>query len=91
MNEAKSGWVGWGSEGPSRELSPEDREEFIRRRDQRIAGWGELLAVVEVRVYEHGCHSQISFPSACKLGPDTDSERLAAVVQTAREDLADWR
>jgi hypothetical protein len=91
MNEAKSDWVGWGPDGPSRELSPEEREEFIRRRDQRVAARGELLAIVEVRVYEDGCHSQISFPSGCKLGPYADSERLAAVVQTASEDLANWR
>jgi hypothetical protein len=91
MSEVKSGWVGWGPEGPSRELSPNDREEVIEPRDQQLSARGELLARVEVRVYESRSESQISFPSGCKLGPETDSQRLAALVQTAKEDLATWR
>jgi hypothetical protein len=92
MGEGGSSWVGWGPGGPSREVSHDERDEFIRSREEQVAARGELMAVVEAYVFEHGdCDTQIIFPPGCKLGPDADSERLTAVVAIAREALATWR
>jgi hypothetical protein len=92
MSESKSGWISYGLGGPSPDLPQEVREELLRRKSEREARRGRLLAVVNVRVWENGeSHPQVSFPEGSALSPLDGSERIADVVRIAREALADWR
>jgi hypothetical protein len=52
---------------------------------------GALLAIVEVRVYEHLEEPQVSFPPGAALGPDSDPADVVDVVARARDELARWR
>jgi len=91
MSEPKSGWISYGPGGPSPDLPREIREELLRRKSEREARRGHLLAVVQVYVWENGeSDPQVSFPEGSIL-PMDDRERMADVVRIAREALAEWR
>lgn len=86
----KRGWVALsplGETGLPDDLRAEVRGRIEQNRVQR----GDLLAVVEVRVFENGAEAQVSFPPEGLLGPDSDSDVIADVVARAREQLASWR
>ncbi len=86
MDEERICWVGWGPDSPSRDLPPHVHGEFVRRQAERKAARGQLLAWVEVRVFESG----VSFPPDGVLSPE-DTEEIAEVIRIARDSLADWR
>jgi hypothetical protein len=94
MDEEESGsvgWVGWGPDGPSRELPPEVHERLARRIAEREAARGRLLAIVQVHVYENGdTVPGVIFPPGCVLTPE-DVDEAADAVGVAREALATWR
>ena len=91
-----SGWVGY-TDGPGGRdhLPPDVRAEVEARAAIRKERRGELLCVVEVRVYERdvdeGTDMQVSFPPGAVLSPDSDPSQIAAAVSRAREALASWR
>lgn len=86
-----TGWVGWGPDGPSRELPPEVHDQLARRIAERQAARGRLLALVQVYVYENGdTLPQVTFPPGCVLTPE-DVAAAADAVRLAREALAGWR
>jgi hypothetical protein len=86
-----SGRVSWGPGGPSPDLPQEVREELLRRKAEREARRGRLLAVVQVWVWENGeSNPQVSFPEGSVLSPLDGSERIAHVIHIAREALGDW-
>ena len=92
MNEPMSGWISYGSGGPSPDLPEEVREELLRRKAEREERRGRLLAVVQVQVWENGeSDPQVSFPEGSVLSPLDGRERIADVVRIARDALADWR
>jgi hypothetical protein len=91
MDEERIGWVGWGPDGPSRDLPPHVHGELMRRQAEHKAARGQLLARVEVRVFESGdSEAQVSFPPDGVLSPE-DTEEIAEVIRIARASLADWR
>jgi hypothetical protein len=84
------GWIGCGP-GDNSHLTEEQREwvgERIRKREESKGG---LLGIVEVRVYEHGCEPQVSFPQGAHLGVETDTSVISDMVTRARNELSDWR
>jgi hypothetical protein len=83
-------WIGYGP-GDSSHLSGEQRQWVEERVRQREASRGELLGVVGVRVYEHGCEAQVSFPQGAILGIETETSVISEMVDRARAELADWR
>jgi hypothetical protein len=87
---ANSGWVSHGPRDNSH-LPPDVRREVEDRIAQRDAARGALLAVVAVRVFEHGEEPWVSFPPDALFGVETDPSVVAAVVARAREQLAHWR
>jgi hypothetical protein len=84
------GWVAT-TPGGNSHLSPEVRAEVDRRMMRRQAERGALLAIVEVRVYEHDEEPQVSFPPEALLGAETDAAVLSDIVARARERLVHWR
>jgi hypothetical protein len=80
---------GWFSHtgGDNSDLTEEQRQVV----EQRILRRGPLLGVVQVRVYENGCESFVTFPPDAVLGVETDQSELAAMVARARTRLLDWR
>jgi hypothetical protein len=85
------GWVSYVGGGDNSHLTDEQRamvEERIRRREESN---GRLLGIVEVRVYENGCHQQVSFPSGSLYGVGTGSAAISEMVARARAELANWR
>jgi hypothetical protein len=91
-----SGWVSYTDKPGGRDHLPADvRAEVEAREAIRKERRGELLCVVEVRVYEHdideGTEMQVSFPPGAFLSPDSDPSEIAAAVARAREALVSWR
>jgi hypothetical protein len=84
------GWISYGA-GDNSHLTHEQRqmvEERIRERQEQQGG---LLGIVEVYVYEHGCHQQVNFPHGSLLGADTDASVISELVARASAELANWR
>ena len=63
-------------------------DERIRERQEQRGG---LLGVVVVRVYEYGCHQQVSFPDGSPFGVETDPTIISEMVARERGDFANWR
>jgi hypothetical protein len=84
------GWISYGA-GDNSHLTNEQRqmvEESIRERQEQQGG---LLGIVEVYVYEHGCHQQVNFPQGSLLGVETDASVISEIVARASAELANWR
>jgi hypothetical protein len=90
MTDGERGWVSWTADSWV-ELPPELRAHARQTMIDRHRARGPLLAVVQVRVYAEGAEPQVSFVPGCVLGPDADSEAIAAVVHRARDALDVWR
>ncbi len=58
---------------------------------ERIRLRGQLLGVVQVRVFENECEPFVTFPQDAVLGVDTDQSVIAEMVASARTELVDWR
>jgi hypothetical protein len=85
------GWISYVGGGDNSHLTDEQRqlvEERIRERQERQGG---LLGVVEVRVFENGCHQQVTFPHGSLLGVETEASVISEMVARARAELANWR
>jgi hypothetical protein len=61
-------------------------ERHRERQEQR----GGLLGVVEVYVYERGCHPQVNFPHGSLLDVETDASVISEIVARASAELANW-
>ena len=91
MGGQSTGWVSWGPGGPGEDVPPEVRDELLRRREETRERRGQLLARVEVEVYEMGeCLAQVSVPPDSTLDL-SDAQAVARVVQAARDELGRWR
>jgi hypothetical protein len=89
MATKEHGWLGYGCE--KSHLTDEQRqvvEEGIRERQELR---GELLGVVVVSVYEHGCLPQVNFPHGSLLEVETDTSVISEMVARASAELANWR
>ena len=85
------GWISYVGGSDNSHLTDEQRqmvEERIRERQEQRGG---LLGVVEVTVYEHGCHQQVNFPLGSLLGVETDASVISEIVARASAELANWR
>jgi hypothetical protein len=90
MSTNEHGWISYGG-GGNAHLTDTQRQALEERNRERREQRGGLLGVVEVYVYEHGCHSQVSFPSGSLLGPDSDDSAISGIVAQAAAELASWR
>ena len=89
MTTNEHGWIGYGA-GDNSHLTDEQLqmvEERIRERQEQRGG---LLGVVEVSVYEHGCHQQVNFPHGSLLGVETDASIISEMVARASAELTNW-
>jgi hypothetical protein len=59
--------------------------------EDRVRDRGDLLGVVQVRVYENGCEPYVTFPQEAVFGVETNQSDIAAMVARARAELVDWR
>ncbi|HVA53922.1 MAG TPA: hypothetical protein VNF05_10465 [Acidimicrobiales bacterium] len=90
MAANEHGWIGYGA-GDNSHLTDEQRqmvEDRIRERQEQRGG---LLGIVEVYVYEHGCHQQVNFPYGSLLGVETDASVISEMVARASAELGNWR
>jgi len=91
MNESTGGWYSHGPGGPGEDIPENIRQELLRRKAERAERRGQLLARVDVYVWQNGeTDPQVTFPPGALLSPG-DRERIAEVVQIAREALDHWR
>jgi hypothetical protein len=81
------GWFSYIGSGDNSHLTHEQRQIV----EERIRSRGQLLGVVQVRVYENGCEPFITFPQGAVLGVETAQSVLAEMVARARTELIDWR
>jgi hypothetical protein len=91
MATNENGWISYVGGSDNSHLTDEQRqivEESIRERQEQRGG---LLGVVEVSVYEHGCHQQVNFPQGSLLGVETDASVISEIVARASAELANWR
>jgi hypothetical protein len=90
MATNEHGWISCGT-GDNSHLTHEQRELVEERIRERQEQHGGLLGIVEVYVYEHGCHQQVNFPDGSLLGVETDASVISEIVARASVDLANWR
>jgi hypothetical protein len=90
MDKPRSGWVAFTPQSLA-DMPEGERRQAERLLKDREAARGDLLAVVEVRVYEREAHPQVSFPPDSRLGPEAEPDVVAEVVARAREELGRWR
>jgi hypothetical protein len=91
MATNEHGWLSYVGGGDNSHLTDEQRlmvEQRIRERQEQQGG---LLGVVEVRVFEHGCEPQVSFPGGSLPGVETDAAIISEMAARARAELANWR
>jgi hypothetical protein len=84
------GWSSYG-QGDNSHLTNEQRRMVEERNRERQERRGRLLGVVEVYVYERGCHPQVIFPDGSLLGVDSDASVISEAVSRASAELANWR
>lgn len=89
MGTGKQGWISYGG-GENSYLTHEQRQNVEEHISERQKKRGELLGIVEVRVYEQGCQPQVSFPSGSLLGVDADDSVISEIVARAMAELANW-
>jgi hypothetical protein len=83
--------MSYGSGSDNANLTDEQRQKVEDGTRARHQQRGDLLAVVEVSVYERGCHQQVNFPQGSLLGVESDPSVISEVVARARAELATWR
>lgn len=88
-NDAMTNEQGWFTYTGARDTSHLTNEQRQIVED-RIRGRGELLGVVQVRVYENGCEPYVTFPQGSVLGVETDQSAIAETVARARTQLVSW-
>jgi hypothetical protein len=86
MVTQESGWISSkGADDP--DLTDEQRQILQERRDRQ----GQLLGVVQVRVFENQCVPYVTFPQDSTLSAETDQSEVAEMVARARRELEDWQ
>jgi hypothetical protein len=83
----RDGWFSVTGNGDTTHLTEEQRQIV----EDRIRERGDLLGVVQVRVYENCCDPCVMFPDEAVLGVETDRSEIAEMVARARAQLVDWR
>ena len=91
MSANEHGWISYAGDGDNAHLTGDQRKLVENGKRDRLQERGELLAVVEVSVYENGCHQQVNFPHGSLLGVESDSSDISDVVARAQAELATWR
>ncbi|HEY1762740.1 MAG TPA: hypothetical protein VGG17_09125 [Acidimicrobiales bacterium] len=86
MATNEHGWIRYSGGGENSQLSDEQRQKFNESIHERQEQQGGLLGIVEVSVYEHGCHPQVSFPH----GVETEASAISEMVARASAELANW-
>ena len=81
------GWFSYSGSSDKSHLTDEQRQIV----EERIRSRGQLLGVVQVRVYENGCEPYVTFPQGAAFGVETDQSVIAEMVARARTQLVDWR
>jgi hypothetical protein len=81
------GWTSYTGSGDDSHLTEEHRQMV----EERVRLRGQLLGVVQVRVFENGCEPFVTFPQGAVLGVETDQSAIAEMVARARTGLVDWR
>lgn len=81
------GWFSYVGSGDNSDLTDEQRQIV----EERIRSRGQLLGVVQVRVFENGCEPFVTFPQGAALEVDTEQSVIAEMVARARTRLIDWR
>jgi hypothetical protein len=87
----EDGWIGYSGQGDNSHLTDAQRRFSEQRMSERRGQRGQLLAVVQVHIYEHSANASVTFPREATLGPDSDSSIIADVVTRARQELLGWR
>jgi hypothetical protein len=82
----RDGWFSY--TGSDRSKLTDERRQIV---EDRIRDRGNLLGVVQVRVYENGCEPYVTFPPDAALGAETGQSEIAEMVARARARLVDWR
>ncbi|MGO8860992.1 MAG: hypothetical protein ACLQRH_09525 [Acidimicrobiales bacterium] len=80
------GWISY--TGSNNSHMTEEQRQMV---GERIRLRGQLLGVVQVRVFENECEPFVTFPQDAVLGVDTDQSVIAEMVASARTELVDWR
>jgi len=86
-----SGWISYVGGGDNGHLTDDKRKMVEDGNRERQEQRGVLLGIVEVSVYEHGCHQQVSFPQGSLLGVESDPSVISEIVARASAELANWR
>jgi hypothetical protein len=81
------GWFSSTGDGDNSRLTDEHRQVV----EERIRSRGQLLGVVQVRVFENACEPFVTFPEGAGLGVETDQAVIAEMVSRARTRLVDWQ
>jgi len=81
------GWFSYVGSSDNSDLTDEQRQIV----EERIRSMGQLLGVVQVRVFENGCEPFVTFPQGAALGVETEQSVIAEMVDRARARLVDWR
>jgi hypothetical protein len=91
MATNEPGWISYDGNSDNSHLTDDQRQMVEERISERHEQQGGLLGVVEVSVYERGCHQQVNFPQGSLLGVETDASVISEIVARASAELADWR
>jgi hypothetical protein len=85
--------TGWRSFAPGTlaKLPPDERTAAERRMAEHAERRGALLAVVQVRVYEHEEQPQVTFPPEAQFDLEADLSGVDELVARARRSLEGWR
>jgi hypothetical protein len=89
-NEAMAqdqGWFSSTGDIDNSRLTDEQRQIV----EERVRSRGQLLGVVQVKVFENACEPFVTFPEDTALGVETDQTVIAEMVDRARTQLVDWR
>jgi hypothetical protein len=81
------GWISYTGSDNTSHLTDDQRH----RVEERVRQRGQLLGVVQVKVFENGCEPFVTFPQGAVLGVETDQSVIAEMFARARTELVDWR
>lgn len=86
------GSTGWVSVTPASlaQLPEEQRREVARRRARHEEEQGVLLAVVEVRAFEHDEHAQVTFPPGAGRRYRSGSPNPARTEAAVASSISGW-
>ena len=85
------GWISYAGGSDNSHLTDDERQMVEERNCERHELRGGLLAVVEVYLYEHHFHEQMTFPRGSLLGAETDASVISEIMARASAELANWR